>query len=129
MCGIGESRSYVAMSCLVDGWRGVVYDGANDTRPRGGVPMPVPDNLNLTPEQRTQLTEALLDAFPRSGDLVGLFSRLGLMVRFRVGASPYWQQGIVADLVQQAETEHWVAHLVATALAERPHNTRVQAVA
>ncbi len=87
------------------------------------------DDLTLTPEHRTLLCNALLDAYPRSSALAWLFARLDLLVKFRVGASPRWQQSVIADLVERAESEHWVGHLVTTALAGCPHNQRMQAAA
>src|SRR5262245_21790803 len=81
--------------------------------------------MALTTQQRLELSNALLSAFPRKADLNRvLFLRVGKNLADY--AADGGLKSVVVDVIQSAEAEGWTRNLVDGAVAENPGNELLQ---
>ncbi|MBO3461222.1 AAA-like domain-containing protein [Aetokthonos hydrillicola Thurmond2011] len=84
--------------------------------------------MGLSGQQRKQLQEALIDAFPTTASLEQMLA-FGLDKNLRAIAGEGSLQDIVFKLIQAANAQGWVEDLVCAARESNPGNTTLQNVA
>ncbi|BAY24101.1 hypothetical protein NIES2100_38940 [Calothrix sp. NIES-2100] len=84
--------------------------------------------MGLAGQQREELQDALIDAFPDTASLERMLS-FKLNKNLRVIAGEGNLQDIVFQLIQTANSQEWVEDLVRAACNSNPGNQRLRAVA
>lgn len=84
--------------------------------------------MKLSGLQRGKLKDALIDGFPRKSSLEQMLSfKLDKSLDLIAGGSNL--QDIVFDLIKRAESENWIEDLINAALADKPRNPNLKAIA
>ena len=92
----------------------------------GNMAQPTYKNMSLSGEQRQQLQDALIDAFPKKSSLEQMLS-FQLNKSLDVVAPVEGNlRDIVFELIKKAEAENWVGDLVGAARQENPGNQRLR---
>jgi hypothetical protein len=85
-------------------------------------------NMNLSGQQRKELQDALIDAFPTTASLEQMLS-YELDKNLRAIAGEGSLQDIVFKLIQTANSQGWIEDLVCAACNSNPGNPRLRAIA
>lgn len=84
--------------------------------------------MNLSGQNRKQLRDALLDAFPTKSSLEKMLS-LKLEKKLDTIALGNNLADIVFNLIQTSEVEGWIENLILGACESKPKNAKLQAIA
>ena len=84
--------------------------------------------MRLSGEQRQQLQDALIDAFPNPSSLEQMLSCQLNKKLYEIAPKTNLKE-IVFELIKKAEAENWVENLVRAALKQNPRNSKLRGIA